>query len=454
MIPITIPSVGESVAEVEIGSWLKHEGDAVAKDENIVVIESDKSTVELAAPADGVLGKIHKQAGEKVSVGETIGTIEPGSGNGAARAKPKAETESKKKPSAARKEDASARAPESVNGQAKPAQIAASEAPPVEKNEARSSAQQPAEARVLNQPVAQNHKPEDETPRELRDDSKPARMRPIIVGSTPDADDETAQAESRAQSESPAPESRHEIAPVQSRSARGERSEKTVALTPLRRAVAKRLVQAQHEAALLTTFNEIDMSAVKSLRAAEGERFANRHGARLGFMSFFVKATIAALKLVPQLNAELRGDALIYHDYYDIGIAVGSGKGLVVPVLRDAHLLSFAEIEKAIADFAGRAEENRLKPADLDPGTFTISNGGIYGSLLSTPIVNPPQSGILGMHAILDRPVADDGAVVIRPMMYVALSYDHRVIDGREAVTFLRSVKDNIEKPARLLLDS
>jgi 2-oxoglutarate dehydrogenase E2 component (dihydrolipoamide succinyltransferase) len=224
-------------------------------------------------------------------------------------------------------------------------------------------------------------------------------------------------------------------------------------MTPLRRAVAKRLVQAQREAALLTTFNEVDMSRVKRLRDEQRQSFEERHGVRLGFMSFFVKAVAAALRLVPQLNAELRGDAMVYRDYFDVGIAVGSGKGLVVPVLRNADSLSFAGIEKAISDFAKRAQENQLKPEELANGTFTISNGGIYGSLLSTPIINPPQSGILGMHAIVERPIAEAGLVVILPMMYIALTYDHRVVDGREAVTFLKSVKDNIENPLQLLLE-
>ncbi|HEX9144694.1 MAG TPA: dihydrolipoyllysine-residue succinyltransferase, partial [Candidatus Binatia bacterium] len=221
----------------------------------------------------------------------------------------------------------------------------------------------------------------------------------------------------------------------------------------LRRRVAARLVEAQHAAALLTTFNEIDMSSVIALRRQYQDLFQQKHKVRLGFMSFFVKASIEALKQVPQVNAQIRGSDIIYRNYYDIGVAVGGGKGLVVPVLRNAERMSFAEIEATIGDFARRAEQNKLTLEDLEGGTFTISNGGIYGSLLSTPIINPPQSGILGMHAIQDRPVARDGTVVVRPMMYVALTYDHRIIDGREAVTFLRRIKDLIEDPARLLLE-
>ena len=222
-------------------------------------------------------------------------------------------------------------------------------------------------------------------------------------------------------------------------------------MTRLRRTVAERLVQAQHQAALLTTFNEIDMSQVMNLRKDHGEAFREQNGVKLGFMSFFVKAVISGLREVPQLNAEIRGTDIAYRRYYDIGVAIGGGRGLVVPVIRNAEQLSFPEIERTIAEFATRAKEGKLTLEELDGGTFTITNGGVYGSLLSTPLVNPPQSGVLGMHAIQERPVADKGAVVIRPMMYVALTYDHRLVDGREAVTFLKRVKDLIETPARML---
>ena len=231
------------------------------------------------------------------------------------------------------------------------------------------------------------------------------------------------------------------------------REEQIVPMTPIRRRIAERLVEAQKSAALLTTFNEVDMFSVISLRKQHQEAFQAKFQIKVGFMSFFVRAAIEALKLVPQINAEVRGNDIVYRNYYDIGIAVGGGKGLVVPIVRSAERMSFAEIEKAIADFAQRAQANQLKVDELQGGTFTISNGGIYGSMLSTPIVNPPQSGVLGLHAIEDRPVARDGAVVIRPMMYVALSYDHRIVDGREAVTFLKRVKDLIEDPARMLLE-
>jgi 2-oxoglutarate dehydrogenase E2 component (dihydrolipoamide succinyltransferase) len=229
--------------------------------------------------------------------------------------------------------------------------------------------------------------------------------------------------------------------------------EEVVPMTRLRRTLARRLVEAQQTAAMLTTFNEVDMSAIIALRKEHGEAFLARHGVKLGFMSFFVKASVDALKMVPEVNAEIREDNIVYKNHYDIAVAIGGGKGLVVPVLRNAERLSFAEVEIAIGDFAKRAKENKLKPEELQGGTFTISNGGIYGSMLSTPILNPPQSGILGMHAIQDRPVARDGQVVIRPMMNLALTYDHRLVDGREAVTFLKRIKDAIEAPARMLIE-
>ena len=233
----------------------------------------------------------------------------------------------------------------------------------------------------------------------------------------------------------------------------GDRQEEVVPMSRLRRTVAERLVQVQQTAALLTTFNEVDMSAVMALRTEFGEAFLKKHNVKLGFMSFFVKAVVEALKQVPVVNAEVRENNIVYHNYYDIGVAIGGGKGLVVPVLRNAERMSFAEIEIAIGELAKRAKENKLKPDELQGGTFTISNGGIYGSMMSTPIINPPQSGILGMHAIQERPVARAGNVVIRPMMYLALTYDHRIVDGREAVTFLRHIKDFVENPARMLLE-
>src|SRR5215813_5687320 len=345
-VELVVPSVGESITEVEIGDWLKKPGEPVSQDEPVVVIETEKVTVELPAPASGTITQMLKDKGEKASVGDVIGYMET---NGAA-----------------------------------------------------------AYSSVRQAPTAMHTPPEP---------SLPARP------------------------------------PGDLQKSMAAREEQVIAMTPIRRRIAERLVEAQKSAALLTTFNQVDMSAVVALRKQHQEAFQARYQIKLGLMSFFVKATIEALKAIPQVNAEVRGHDIVYRNYYDIGIAVGGGKGLVVPVVRNAERLSFAEIEKAIADFARRAQANELKVDELQGGTFTISNGGVYGSMLSTPIVNPPQSGVLGLHAIEDRPVAREGAVVIRPMMYVALTYDHRVVDGREAVTFLKRIKELIEEPARLLLE-
>jgi 2-oxoglutarate dehydrogenase E2 component (dihydrolipoamide succinyltransferase) len=391
-IELKVPSVGESITEVEIGDWLKHEGDAIEKDENVVALESEKATVELPAPIAGVLTKITKQKGDKARIGETIAEINPA---------------------------------------AKPQPQPAAPKPQV----------QPAEPKRRIMPAAQRVMAENKIEADEVEGSGP--------GSRILKEDVMRHME-RGKAERPA----STVQPPTSKSEKQTgREEEVVRMTPLRRTVARRLVEAQHSMAMLTTFNEIDMSQVMALRKEHQENFTKKHGVKLGFMSFFVRATIESLKATPQLNASIRGDDIIYHNYFDIGIAIGSGKGLVVPVLRNAERMSFAETEKQIADFAHRAQENKLKPDELQPGTFTITNGGIYGSLLSTPIVNPPQTGILGMHSIQERPIAVQGQVVIRPMMYVALSYDHRIVDGREAVTFLKRVKDNIESPARILLE-
>jgi len=394
-IELVVPAVGESITEVEIGEWLKAEGDSVNRDENLVALESEKATVELPSPAAGTLGKILKRKGEKAAVGETIAYIE-------------AVTKS------APKEDA----------------------PKIEspKKEARAEIKSTAKTRVM--PPAQRISAEEEI-----EPTTPGGRLPKEEAIRPAARIEQKKAEVKISAPTPV-----------STSATG-REEEVVAMTPLRRTVAQRLVEAQQTMAMLTTFNEIDMSAVMTLRKECQENFTQKFGVKLGLMSFFVKAAIDALKCVPQVNASIRDRNIVFHNYFDIGVAIASGKGLVVPVLRNAERLSFAEIEKVIADFAARAQENKLKPDELQGGTFTITNGGVFGSLLSTPIVNPPQSGILGMHTIQDRPVAVNGNVAIRPMMYVALSYDHRLVDGREAVTFLRRIKEVIENPARMLLE-
>jgi 2-oxoglutarate dehydrogenase E2 component (dihydrolipoamide succinyltransferase) len=427
-VELKIPALGESVTEAQIGDWLKAAGDPVRQDEPVVLLETDKAALELPAPVSGVLTRILKQKGESVRVGEVIAHLEAAAAP-ALRAAPAA--------------PAAPSAPEALPPDrevaAPPAARSASEAPRVMPAAERLLAEHGVEAaqvtptgpggRLLKEDVLRHL---EEAP---RPEATPASIAPAALA-PPVAMEEAA----------PTPAA----APA---GAAGAREEEAVPMSRLRRRVAERLVQAQQSAALLTTFNEIDMSAVRALRQAHQEAFQQRHQVKLGIMSFFVKAVIEALKQIPELNAEVRGTDIVYRNYYDIGIAVGGGRGLVVPVLRNAERLSFAAIETAIADFARRAQANRLTLDELQGGTFTISNGGVYGSLLSTPIVNPPQSGVLGLHAIQDRPVARDGQVVVRPMMYVALTYDHRIVDGREAVTFLRHVKTGVEEPARILLE-
>ena len=404
---LKVPAVGESITEVEIGQWLKAEGESFAKDENLVVIESEKATVELSAPEAGVLARILKPKGKTANVGEAIALLEQG---GAA---PKAAA-----PAEAAKAPAKAPEPEKA---------------PAAKSEAKVM---PAAARVIAEQGLKAEQIEATGPggRILKEDA-------------------LRHAEAAEKSKVTAPPQPLPAPTAPRVNADASREEQVVPMTRLRRTLAERLVEAQQTAALLTTFNEADMSAVMNLRKQYQEAFVEKYGVKLGFMSFFVKAVIDALKRIPQVNAEIRGTDIIYHNYYDIGVAIGGGKGLVVPVLRNAERLSFSEIELAINDLGKRARENKLKLEELQGGTFTISNGGVYGSLLSTPIVNPPQSGILGMHSIQERPVAHEGAVVIRPMMYLALTYDHRIVDGREAVTFLKRVKDVIENPTRMLLE-
>lgn len=416
-VDLVVPSVGESITEVQIGRWIKGEGESVSEDEPVVELESDKATLDLPAPAAGTVVKILKQSGEIAKIGEVIGSLEPG-----AKA-PEAEGTAQKKSA---KKETPAPEPDSGNG---------GSPTPKTKDE---PLIMPAAARALE---AAGLKPEDVEGtgpggRILKEDALKA-----IQSIQPE---EKAPADETPAEEFP---SRAEVSDTP------YRQEDIVPMSPMRVRIAERLVEAQQTAALLTTFNEIDMSHLMQLRKDQQDAFQKRHGVKLGFMSFFVKASIDALKQFPAVNAEIRGNQIVYRNYYDIGIAVGGGKGLVVPILRNAERMSFADIEKAIADYAERARNNKIEIAELKGGTFSISNGGIYGSLLSTPIVNPPQSGILGMHAIQDRPVAVDGQVAIRPMMYIALTYDHRLVDGREAVSFLKRIKECIEDPARMLLE-
>ncbi len=422
---LRIPSVGESISEVEIGSWLKKEGDPIQEGESVVTLESDKATVDLPAPVGGVLGKILKDTGKVAAIGEVIAMIEPPGSNG----KPAGES-----------------APAVTPTPAPPAEAPA--AVPAEEKKVMPSAERVlAESGVSTAGVAGS----GPSGRVLKEDAVKAVEAAKSVPAFP----------------TPAPAPSAPVAPPPTKSAptsqltsSGDgaqlsgRREDRVRMSKLRRTVAARLVAAKQEAALLTTFNEADMTAVMGLRKEMQDAFTQRHGVKLGFMSFFVKAVIDALRLVPQLNAEIRGEDIIYKGYFDIGVAIGGGKGLVVPVLRNAERMGFAEIEKAIATYAGKAKDGKLLPADLEGGTFTISNGGVYGSLLSTPLVNAPQSGVLGMHTIQERPVALNGQVVIRPMMYLAVTYDHRIVDGREAVTFLKRIKETIENPARILIEA
>ena len=406
-VELKVPAVGESITEVQIAKWLKQEGDHVEIDENICEIETDKATVELPAPASGVISKLLKAGGQNASVGEVIGYIEEGAVAPASSSSPP--------PAAPAKSVATSTAPAKKSSGADLDAEAA----------ARAQAQN-----VIRTSAPKVASPRPAAPTEVAPTPAPAKAEPKpLVTTKPTV----------------------HVGALAARS--GAREEEAVPMSPIRKRIAERLVQAQQTAALLTTFNEVDMSAVVELRKQHQPLFQEKYGVKLGFMSFFVKASIEALKLVPAVNAEIRGTDIVYHNYYDIGIAVGGGKGLVVPVLRDADRLSFAEIEMAISDLATRARENSLSLDELQGGTFTISNGGVYGSMLSTPIVNPPQSGILGLHSIQDRVVAREGQVVIRPMMYLALTYDHRIVDGQGAVTFLKRIKDVIEQPLRMLVE-
>jgi 2-oxoglutarate dehydrogenase E2 component (dihydrolipoamide succinyltransferase) len=409
-IDIKVPTLGESITEATVARWLKKVGEPVRQDEALVELETDKVTLEVSAAASGTLSEIVVAEGGNVEVGGLLGRI----GDGAAAAQPAAAAPA---PAPAPPPPAAALAP----------------------------APAPPSADLLDRSGPAARKLVDETgidPSTIPATGKDGR---ITKGDVLKA------AEPKPPAAAPAPPPPAPVAAP--RDPGGADREQRVRMTRLRKRIAERLKEAQNTAAMLTTFNEVDMSAVMALREAHKEAFEKKHGVKLGFMSFFVKACIAALKDIPAVNAEIDGDDLVYKNHYDIGVAVGTEAGLVVPVVRDADRLGFAEIEKKIGDFGKRARDGKLTLDELSGGTFTISNGGVYGSLLSTPILNPPQSGILGMHKTQKRPVAIGDRIEIRPMMYLALSYDHRVIDGREAVTFLVRVKDVIEDPQRLLIE-
>ena len=432
---LRVPEVGESVTEVEIGRWLVKEGDAITVDQPLVELETDKVNQELPAPVAGALVKILMQAGDTARVGDVIAHIEEGASGSASTANGKAEPKSEPK---------SEPAAEKPNADAKRSEASGTES---------QEKIMPAAQLLLDQHGLKAADVAATGPggRLLKEDvlthieSKGNKPAPKEAGP------ERSEGPDRA---APAPAPASAAAPQPA----ADRAEEVIKMTPLRRTIAKALVSAQQNAALLTTFNEVDMSAVMDLRAKHQDAFVKKHGMKLGFMSFFVKATIEALKAFPAVNAEVRDEHVVYKNYYDIGVAIGGGKGLVVPVLRNADRLSFAGVEKMIGQYAVKAKENKLAMSDLTGGSFTITNGGVYGSLLSTPIVNPPQSGVLGMHGIVRRPVAvgevGKETIEVRPMMYIALTYDHRIVDGREAVTFLKMVKEAIEDPARMLIEA
>lgn len=402
---ILVPVLGESITEATIGEWLKQPGDPVAADEPVASLETDKVSVEVGAPTAGVMGTHAAKVGDTVNVGAMIGTIEAGDGAAAAPA-PKAEA------------PAAAPAP----APAEPAQDV--------------------EAAALSPSVRRAILEHGVDPSTVQGTGKDGRITK-----------EDVVAAASAKSEAPAAAPALAAAPVAAAPATDGRKEERVRMTRLRQTVARRLKEAQDTAALLTTFNDVDMTAVIEARTKYKDLFEKKHGVRLGFMGFFVKAACMALKDIPAVNAQIDGEEIVYHDYADISVAVSAPQGLVVPVIRDADKMSVAQVERTIGDFGKRAKDGTLKMEEMKGGTFTISNGGVFGSLMSTPIINPPQSAVLGLHRIEDRAVVRDGQIVIRPMMYLALSYDHRLIDGREAVTFLVALKNAIEDPTRLLID-
>jgi 2-oxoglutarate dehydrogenase E2 component (dihydrolipoamide succinyltransferase) len=409
-IDVMVPTLGESITEATLGQWLKQPGEAVRADEPIASLETDKVAVDVPSPVDGVLGELAFAEGDTVQVGAVIARIEAGKAPPAGTAPPIQDRTAVGKAEAA--------------------------APP----EPASAPVETAQPMTLSPAVRRAVLEHGVDPSKIRGSGKDGRLT---------KDDVLAAA--KAEVAHPKPVVAPAAAPVAALV--GDRKEERVRMTRLRQTIATRLKEAQNTAAMLTTFNDVDMTAVMEARSRYKDLFEKKHGIRLGFMGFFVKAATLALKDVPAVNASIEGDEIVYRDYADISVAVSAPQGLVVPVIRDANRLSFAEVEKTIADFGKRAKDGTLKLEEMRGGTFTISNGGVFGSLLSTPIINPPQSAVLGLHRIDERPVVLNGEIVARPMMYMALSYDHRLIDGREAVTFLVRIKEAIEDPTRLLID-
>lgn len=399
---IKVPELGESVVEATVGQWHKQEGDSVAIGEVLVDLETDKVDVEVGAETAGVLVNIRRQAGEDVQIGDVLAEIDPDGAGPQTEPEPQAEEAEK---------ETAVSPPTAAPSKATPVAQRLADKKQVDLSQIEGSGKN---GRITREDVEKRldqRRPQEPTP---------AEKQPPTISEQPAA---------------------------------GDRREERQRLSRRRRTIARRLVEAQQTAAMLTTFNDADMSAIIDLRQRRGEAFRERHGVKLGFMSFFVKAAVGALKEFPRLNAEIDGDEVVLKHYYDIGMAVGAEEGLVVPVIRAADRLSFAEIERAVRSFAEKARDGALSLDDLRGGTFTITNGGVFGSMLSTPILNPPQVGILGLHRIEERPLAQNGAVVIRPMMYLALSYDHRLVDGREAVQFLVRLKERVEDPETLLLE-
>jgi len=407
---VKVPTLGESITEATLGAWLKQPGDAVAQDEPIASLETDKVAVDLPAPVAGTMGEQRVKVGDNVAVGAVVATIEAG---GAAL-------------------------PDSapVNPKGAGENIEIKEEPAGDEDGPHLTL-----SPAVRRTVLEHHL----DPSKIKGTGKDGRL----------TKDDVLAAAAEAEKAAPAQAPQNTAPPIKARTpaSAGERKEERVRMTRLRQTVARRLKEAQETAAILTTFNDVDMSAVMAARAKYKDLFEKKHGIRLGFMGFFVKAAALAAHDVPAVNASLEGEEIVYHDYFDVSVAVSAPQGLVVPVVRDAQAMSFADIEKTIADFGKRAKEGTLTLEEMEGGTFTISNGGVFGSLLSTPIINPPQSAVLGMHRIEERPVVLEGQIVARPMMYLALSYDHRLIDGREAVTFLVRMKEALEDPTRLLID-
>ena len=448
-IEIVVPDLGESIIEATVANWLKNEGEQVSVGEAIVELETDKVDLEVGAPQDGVLSKIEVQAGQDVKVGEVLGIMEARSDEREDLSQPPEQTTSEKEPEpvqppAAEQEGERAAQESPVSSQSTEESTGTERATPVARRLAEEHGIELTQVRATS-PGRWITREDVERYIQSHGDGEPRDGGP---GKEPAVKPE--QPEPSRMAEKPVATS---VSSLQRREEEGERREERIRMTRRRRTIAQRLVEAQQTAAMLTTFNDADMSAVMELRRKRREAFEAKHGVKLGIMSFFVKATTSALKDFPLLNAEIQGDEIVLKHYYDIGIAIGAEEGLVVPVLRSADKMTFAEIEREINGFVQKSRDGSLSIEDLRGGTFSITNGGVYGSLLSTPILNPPQSGILGMHRIEERPVAKNGQIVIRPMMYLALSYDHRIVDGREAVQFLVRLKEMVEEPEVMLLE-